>query len=227
MLYAEYDATYDAVTCHGKPTQARETTARALWPGVLYAFVTSSTDSDEIGTLQVFGPATAWVSAAPTATSEQLRPHVGSFSYVSVSLRNGRSASITMSLTDLELDAFQRLRTGRASAIQAVRPKRGSVDDPPKEVATARVVVDIDLDGAGGGVVRTNVEKLAASKVVDASLASAARALDASHLGSPAGKGSMAVSTSKSGAVGIHTIPKVPLDRGCRCDPNDSLCDCL
>lgn len=224
--FIEYEATYDAAKRHGTATQARQADAVALWPGVIYAFVSPASTDDELGVLHVFGPATTWISAAPASPHEQLVPHVGSFSYATVRLKAGRSASITMSLTDLELDSFVRLRTGRSIATRGVQKKTGVGGDPPEEGATVRVLIDVDLDGTGGGLVHTKVDRLVPSKIVDVALKTAAPSSVASASPGHANKND-ARNGSTLGTVVVAPPPQLRRGGGCQCAPSDSLCDCL
>ena len=167
--YVEYDGTFDGVSCRGTATKARVASARALWPGVLYAFV-STDDDGKPDYLHVIGPATTWLSAAPVVPDEQLRPHVGVFSHVVVPL-NHTSAVIAMSFDDHQLLDFRSLRAGGGHhpttayrAGDAVEPLSGR---RPTSVAI-RAVLDVDFEDPSGGVVRLAVQPLRRSQAVKA-----------------------------------------------------------
>lgn len=99
--YAVYSGVLDH--CAGRLDRTHATRAMSLVPGVLYAFRACKVGCDTVPTgaapyaeeLTVLGPPADWVSSS-TNPADQTAPHVGSFTMVSVPIRPGSSAVITM-----------------------------------------------------------------------------------------------------------------------------------
>ncbi len=214
LHWVEYDARYDPSTRRGAARTRRRSEARALWPGVVYAFVADEAVSGA-RKLVVLAPPTSWLTSAPQSPSDELRPHVGSFSWVAVSL-DGPTAAVSLSFTDEELGTFLALRSGRGRARVASR-----ADAPAREPsATVRVLVDVEND-VDGGIVRTIIEPLAPSPVVDTALAFAAhREADAAAERERRSAQTIGISRAPTPRPSSRRL------RGCSCEPNDPLCPC-
>lgn len=109
--YAVYSGILDS--CAGTLERTHATRARALVPGVLYAFRACKVgcDTAPAGTppyaeeLTIVGPPADWVSSS-TNVAEQIAPHVGSFSILTVPIRPGSSAVVTMHIAIPNLAYF-------------------------------------------------------------------------------------------------------------------------
>ncbi|NUP10890.1 MAG: hypothetical protein HOW73_33005 [Polyangiaceae bacterium] len=101
--------------CTGKATAIAKADARALVPGVLYAFRRCTSGCEAGSTekrreeLVIIGPPSDWV-ASTAAVSEQAFPHVGSFTIAAVPLERGSSASVLLHVEARALAYFVGLR---------------------------------------------------------------------------------------------------------------------
>lgn len=110
-LYREYEGTFTNARCAGSARSAHEVVAAAIVPGILYAFrrpIPSLEGTKE--DLVVIGPVAEWV-ASSTIAEEQTNPHVGSFTFASVPVRLGSSASISLQIHQDQLAHFVGMRT--------------------------------------------------------------------------------------------------------------------
>lgn len=222
VTFDELTTEYDQATCQGRATSGHEVVAHAIWPGVLYAFVTDEDDATSTGQFSVIGPPTLWLASEPASPKEQLRPHVGSFSLATVSLDHP-TASIALTLSEDELATFESIRRGRGV------PKRRRHDDKSTgDVPSVRVLIEIERSTEGGGVVRTTIEPLVKSPVVEAAVARAKNRRVEAERAEPAPSRTVSA-IGVGGAVGALPAPRADVLRtiGCRCQPSDSLCECL
>ena len=209
VRFVEQRGDYDPAVCRGEATRLTEARAVALWPGVVYAFVSREPGVGRF--LHVVGPGAAWITASHAPASEQLRPHSGSLSYAKVPIDDGVS-TVVLGISDYELAAFRSLRE-TSGGLRKV--KRAYPDDVP----VVRVVIDVDADAGADGTVSTSVEQLLPSRAA------------ASMLGSFAHPSSEVSASSPIGVMlGQLRAPPKPSPRAaspdCDCDPNDSLCPC-
>jgi hypothetical protein len=150
LSFLEFDGTWDHTTHHGAGERERMAPAKGLWPAVVYSFVEVDNDGKP-ERLALIAPTAAWV-ASPVSITEQLRPHVGSFTYVEIPLRGG-AASAVIDLTDPEISGFGGSASLGRRAPHSTTDEFGNVTIDEK--VAARVIVDVD-----GETVRTSVERL-------------------------------------------------------------------
>lgn len=214
LRYVEFASEYDGAKCRGVSKSVAEVEAAAVWPGVVYAFVSKSSEGAKARYLHVISPATAWVTTAPTPPDEQLNPHRGSFGYARIPLDEG-AATVVLGLSDLEVGTFLALRTHQGNAA----PVKSAY---PIDVPAVRVVIDVDVDPGGDGQLRTRIEQIFPSHAVEETLKTLGKAVPA-----------VSQADALSMMIGVtpqrpRPAPQVaPPRRTCGCDPNDPLCPCL
>jgi hypothetical protein len=102
----------DWATCSGTLDKSATVRARAIVPGVVYAFVAPAKNGDE---LVIIGPPADWVATSTPDPAAQLDPHVGSFTRLEAPLLRGRSSTLLLNVSASSLAQFLRLRGEKAA----------------------------------------------------------------------------------------------------------------
>jgi hypothetical protein len=145
LWFQEFEGTFDTRQCRGVAEKGWRVRARAVRPGLLYAYRRPA--SDEI---VLIAPPAEWVSAT-VPEAEQLQPHVGTLSLVRLPLKRGLTGSALFVLGPTGVDLFDALResevdtfSARAQGFRAVA-LRADVVWAPGEDRPAAMVVDTGL----------------------------------------------------------------------------------
>lgn len=113
--YFVFDGTFDYRACTATVDYATEVQARAIVPGLVYAYRRCNGDQNRCDDpersweqVSLIAPPASWV-ASSVAPAEQAKPRVGAFTHVTVPLLRGSSASILFTVSVREIAFFQGL----------------------------------------------------------------------------------------------------------------------
>ncbi len=145
LWFQELEGVFDTRGCRGVAERGSRVRARALRPGLLYAYRRPSTDE-----IVLVAPPAEWVSATLTA-DEQRTPHVGTLTLVRLPFKAGDSGSALIVLGTTGIDLFDGLRgsdvdtfTETAKSFAGVA-LRADVVWPEGDARPTAVVVDTGL----------------------------------------------------------------------------------
>jgi hypothetical protein len=147
-----YDATLNGTSCKGSATSMRDVDAKAVWPSVVYAFRSTEGPSGR-PSVSLVAPAASWI-AASVLPHAQVKPDLGSFTYVALPIEPGITKSVAMELSESAIDAFHG-GTPEASENAGGEP-------PPMGTVIARVIIEVDSEN-----LTTTVQSLSTSSILN------------------------------------------------------------